>query len=95
MRGADICQDNMFSYVSLDARVPKNHPQRPVRTMVDEALRKLSRRFEALYAEDGRPSIAPERLIRALLQQLDALEATRLLPNYYTATHGSDPRPGR
>ncbi len=80
MRGADIRQDNMFSYVSLDARVPKNHPLRAVRTLVDEALRKLSRRFEALYAEDGRPSIAPERLIRALLLQIFySIRSERLL----------------
>lgn len=70
MRGADKRQDTMFSYVSLEARVPKDHPLRPVRTMVDEALRKLSRRFATLYAQGGRPSIPPERLIRALLLQI-------------------------
>jgi transposase len=70
MRGADKRQDTMFSYVSLEARVPKKHPLRPVRAMVDEALHKLSRRFATLYAQEGRPSIPPERLILALLLQI-------------------------
>ena len=60
----------MFSYVSLEARIPADHPLRPMRAMVDEALRRLSRRFSQLYADSGRPSIAPERLMRALLLQV-------------------------
>lgn len=60
----------MFSYVSLEARVPQDHPLRPVRAMVDRALGQLSPTFEALYAADGRPSIPPEHLLRALLLQV-------------------------
>ena len=70
MRGTDDRQDGMFSYVSLEARIPQSHPLRPVRQMVDEALVGLSKDFDALYAADGRPSIAPERLLRALLPQV-------------------------
>lgn len=80
MRGADKRQDTMFSYVSLEARVPKKHPLRPVRAIVDEALHKLSRRFATLYAQEGRPSIPPERLIRALLLQIIySIRSERLL----------------
>jgi transposase len=59
----------MLSYLSPEKRVPKDHPLRPIREMVDQALRELSPRFEGLYAWTGRPSIAPERLLRALLLQ--------------------------
>lgn len=54
----------MFGYVSLEQRVPRDHPLRPIREMVDEALRELSTRFERLYARTGRPSIPPERIGR-------------------------------
>lgn len=70
MRGDDDQQGAMFSYVSLDKRVPQDHPLRPIRSMVNEALAGLSGRFEKLYAPGGRPSIAPERLLRALLVQM-------------------------
>lgn len=70
MRGADRQQTGMFSYVSLEARVPADHPLRPVRAMVDRALVTLSPTFDALYAEGGRPSIPPEHLLRALLLQV-------------------------
>lgn len=70
MRGDDRTQGAMFSYVSLEQRVPRDHPLRPIREMVDEALRELSPRFEGLYARTGRPSIPPERLLRALLIQI-------------------------
>ena len=60
----------MFSYVPLERRVPRDHPLRPMRAMVDAALSELSSRFSALYAKTGRPSIPPERLLRALLIQL-------------------------
>jgi transposase len=60
----------MFSHVSLEQRVPSDHPLRPIREMVDVALRELSPRFEGLYARTGRPSIPPERLLRALLIQI-------------------------
>jgi transposase len=67
MRGRDISQDSFFSYGSLEERVPQTHPLRPIRTVVDEALKQLSRHFTRLYAPLGRPSIAPEKLLRALL----------------------------
>jgi transposase len=70
MRGDDIQQGAMFSYLSPEQRVPKDHPLRPLRRMVDEALRELSPRFDALYAPIGRSSIPPERLLRALILQV-------------------------
>jgi transposase len=69
MRGDDQQQDGVFSYVSLEQRVPSQHPLRRIRTMVDAALAELSGRFDELYASTGRPSIAPEKLLRALLLQ--------------------------
>ena len=60
----------MFSYISAEQRVPESHPLRALRTMVDEALGELSPRFSKLYAKRGRPSIAPEKLLRALLLQV-------------------------
>src|SRR5580658_2688761 len=60
----------MFSYLSPEDRVPAKHPLRPIRVMVDEALRALSPTFDQLYADFGRPSIAPEKLLRALLLQI-------------------------
>src|SRR6202163_23537 len=70
MRGTERQQGTMFSYVSLEERIPADHPLRPVRTMVDRALGALSLRFDALYADGGRPSIPPEQLLRALLLQV-------------------------
>jgi transposase len=67
MRGADLSQDELFSYGSLEERIPKDHPLRPVRVMVDQALKELSPHFATLYAPHDRPSIAPEKLLRALL----------------------------
>jgi transposase len=69
MRGADARTDQLFSYLSCEARVPKDHPLRAIRPIVDEALTALSAEFENLYAPIGRPSIAPEKLLRALLLQ--------------------------
>jgi transposase len=69
MRGSDERTESLFSYVSCEARVPKDHPLRPIRAIVDEALKLLSPEFERLYASIGRPSIAPEKLLRALLLQ--------------------------
>jgi transposase len=69
MRGGDLRTDGLFSYVSCEARVPKDHPLRPIRAIVDEALEILSPEFEKLYAPIGRPSIPPEKLLRALLLQ--------------------------
>jgi transposase len=69
MRGEDQRSEGFFSYVGLEARVPPDHPLRAIRALVDEALTKLSRDFNRLYARGGRPSIPPERLLRALLLQ--------------------------
>src|SRR3989304_292517 len=80
MRGNDIQQDAMFSYLSPEQRVPADHPLRPIRQMVDTVLKRLSPRFEAMYAEGGRPSIPPEKLLRALLLQcLYSVRRERLL----------------
>src|SRR5213596_916181 len=80
MRGWDARSDALFSYVSCEARVPKDHPLRPIRQIVDEALRALSPEFEKLYARFGRPSIPPERLLRALLlQAFYSVRSERLL----------------
>jgi transposase len=69
MRGWDERSDALFSYVSCEARVPKDHPLRPIERIVDEALAALSPEFEKRHARFGRPSIPPERLLRALLLQ--------------------------
>ncbi len=80
MRGSDSKQEAMFSHVSPEARVPTNHPLRPIRAMVSEALAQMGGRLEKLYSQTGRPSIAPERLIRALmLQVLYSIRSERLL----------------
>lgn len=70
MRGIDSTQSAMFSYVSTEQRVPKDHPLRPIRVFCDIALRALSREFDRMYSDMGRPSIAPEKLLRALLLQI-------------------------
>jgi transposase len=80
MRGADVHQEGLFSYVSPESRIPKQHPLRPIRQMVDAALSELSDEFEAGYAQTGRPSIAPEKLVRALLLQVFySIRSERLL----------------
>ena len=80
MRGDDLQQDAMFSYVSPERRVPTDHPLRPIRQMVDQVLRSLSPRFARLYSRTGRPSIAPEKLLRTLLLQvLYTVRSERLL----------------
>jgi transposase len=70
MRGDEKQQSAMFSYVSLEERVPREHPLRAIRRKVDEILKGMSRRFDELYQANGRPSIPPERLLRALLLQM-------------------------
>src|SRR3979409_2088829 len=70
MRGDDNQQEGMFSYVSPEKRVPADHPLRPIRKMVDEILKEMSPKFAKLYSDVGRPSIAPERLLRLLLLQV-------------------------
>ena len=80
MRGDDQQQNHMFSYLSPEMRVRKDHPLRAIRAMVDEVLTQLSRRFDTMYARVGRPSIAPEKLLRAqLLQMLYSIRSERLL----------------
>ena len=80
MRGEDVEQPQLFSYVSLEARVPKNHPLRRIRTLFDQVLDGLSGEFDRLYADSGRPSIPPEKLLRALLlQALYTVRSERLL----------------
>src|SRR5574338_1425968 len=70
MRGQDSQQAGMFSYLSPEERVPATHPLRPIRQYVDTALTALSPQLERLYARTGRPSIAPEKLLRAILLQV-------------------------
>lgn len=80
MRGEDIQQSELFSYGSLEDRVPATHPLRPIREMVDEALKALDGRFDEIYDADGRKSIPPERLLRALLvQMLYSVPSERML----------------
>ena len=80
MRGRDPRQEGLFSYVSPEARVPKDHPLRPIRKRVNVALEGLTREFKAMYSYTGRPSIAPEQLLRALLlQMLYSIRSERLL----------------
>ena len=80
MRGQDEQQLDVFSYVSPEQRVPQEHPLRPLRVMTDEAFRELQPRFNQLYAKTGRPSIAPEKLLRALLlQALYSVRSERML----------------
>src|SRR5215204_4756205 len=69
MRGSDVRTGELFSYVDLEQRVPRNHPLRQIRRVVNEVLAALDGEFEKLYAAEGRRSIAPERLLRALLLQ--------------------------
>jgi transposase len=80
MRGDDREPDAMFSYVSAEQRVPRDHPLRAIRALVDDVLRDMSREFDGLYARVGRPSIPPERLLRAqLLQIFYSIRSERLL----------------
>jgi transposase len=80
MRGIDYQQSDMFSYLSPESRVRKDHPLRAIRAMTDQALEALSARFDGMYAAMGRPSIPPERLLRAqLIQMLYSIRSERLL----------------
>ena len=69
MRGVFLDQGALFSYVSPETRVPVGHPLRKIRGLVRDVLAELSRSFARLYAKDGRPSVAPEQLLSALLIQ--------------------------
>jgi len=80
MRGKDEQQLDVFSYISPEQRVPQDHPLRSLRAMTAEALQQLRPRFNSLYAKTGRPSIAPEKLLRALLlQALYSVRSERML----------------
>ena len=80
MRGTDEASGALFSYVDLEERVPAGHPLRTIRRIVNDALASLDADFDALYTDFGRPSIAPERLIRAsLLQMLFSIRSERQL----------------
>src|ERR1700741_4106145 len=80
MRGNDQQQGHVFSYISPEQRVRKDHPLRPIRTMVDKVLKELSPEFAKMYSQMGRPSIPPEQLLRALLlQMLYSVRSERLL----------------
>jgi len=80
MRGQDTQQSAMFSYISPEKRVPADHPLRQIRGMVDVALKGMTRTFNRIYVDWGRPSIAPEKLLRALLLQvLYSIRSERML----------------
>src|ERR687887_2444863 len=80
MRGHDDQAVHLFSYVSPEARVPADHPLRAIRQMTDCVLATLSRKFARMYSDIGRPSIPPEKLLRALLLQvLYTIRSERLL----------------
>jgi transposase len=70
MRGDDPNAVHMFSYISPEQRVPADHPLRPIRRLTDVALVALSPRFALMYSDIGRPSVPPEKLLRALLLQV-------------------------
>ena len=70
MRGEDQQQGGIFSYRTAEERIAPDHPLRAMRRMVDEALKGLSPRFARMYSKNGRPSIAPEKLLRALVLQV-------------------------
>ncbi|GHG92879.1 hypothetical protein GCM10010961_24990 [Pseudodonghicola xiamenensis] len=92
MRGADETSGSLFSYVDLEERVPARHPLCRIRRVVNDALASLDGGFDRLYADFGRPSIAPERLIRASLLQI--LFSVRVAPEaclrHDMATDGAD-----
>ena len=80
MRGQDRTSGSLFSYVDLDERIPQKHPLRAMRELVNASLRAMDASFEALYKAEGRPSIPPERLLRAtLLQMLYTIRSERQL----------------
>ncbi len=80
MRGQDHQQSDIFSYLSPEQRVQQDHPLRAIRAMADLALENMSKRFDSMYAKTGRPSIPPEKLLRAqLIQMLYSVRSERLL----------------
>lgn len=92
MRGTDETSGSLFSYVDLEDRIPARHPLRKIRQIVNDALASLDGCFDVLYSADGRPSIAPERLLRASLIQI--LFSVRVVPEarlrHDAATDGTD-----
>src|SRR5438552_18611551 len=92
MRGDDQQQNHIFSYLSPEERVRKDHPLRAIWVMVDEVLQQLSRRFDAMYAKVGRPSIAPEKPRRCSLPESDILRPHRR-PGTGHANAGAKLRP--
>ena len=80
MRGKTTAQTDLFSYIPLETRVPKNHPLRKMKEIIDDVLAKMSKDFDGIYSSIGRPSIPPEMLIKALfLQYLYGMRSERLL----------------
>lgn len=80
MRGDNLQQGGVWSYIMPEQRIPQDHPLRPIRKMVDAVLKEMSPQFAQLYSKVGRPSIAPERLLRALvLQALYSIRSERML----------------
>ena len=80
MRGQDLYQAAMYSYLSPEQRVPADHPLRAIKKMADGLLEELSAVFSKMYSDLGRPSIAPEKLLRALLLQvLYTIRSERML----------------
>ena len=92
MRGTDEAAGSLFSYVDLEERVPARHPLRKIRQVVNDALASLDADFDRLYSAEGRPSIAPERLIRAgLIQILFSVRVTPKACHWHDApTDGAD-----
>jgi hypothetical protein len=87
MRGGDVRTGQLFSYVDLEDRVRRDHPLRAIRQIVNDALVLLEREFAALYSPIGRPSIAPEKLVRAmLLQAFYSIRSERLLMSGWNTT---------
>ena len=88
MRGQDDRAEGMFSYIRLEERVPADHPLRAIRALADEVLAGLNGRFEGLYSAMGRPSIAPEMLLRAtLLQAFFSVRSERQLMEQIDYNH--------
>ncbi len=80
MRGEDAKQATMFSIISPERRVPQDHPLRPIKAMTDAVLRSMSKQFDAMYSRTGRPSIPPERLLKAqILSALYSVRSARMI----------------